>query len=161
MRAWASMILGVSTGILGWFTAVGVYLFPEWRLIGPLFFLLVPQFLIWSSTYLLSRPFLRSWALPAKVLVTGAAYLLVGAIMVGIAAALRPFPGYPLGVIPYWPVGVVFTLFSERFYEPQELILLFAVGIIVVLAAGLVASLLQFRYTQRKEPAMGGPNRPE
>lgn len=155
MKAWSSMILEVSAGILGWFTAVSIYLFSEWRVIGPIFFLLVPPFLVWSSVYFLTRPFLRGWAFPAKVLVTAAAYLLVGAIAIGIAAGVRPFPGYPLGLIPYWPIGVGWVLFSERLFEPQELIVLFSVGATFVLGTGLVTGILQFRERQRKDPAIG------
>ncbi len=90
------------------------------------------------------------------MLVTAAAYLLVGAIAIGIAAGVRPFPGYPLGLIPYWPIGVGWVLFSERLFEPQELIVLSSVGATFVLGTGLIRPSPIPRTTEERSSHRSG-----
>lgn len=148
MKPTNSIVLAVAAGTSGWLIANAVYLYPvQAQLLGPVPFLLISSFLVWAFVHFLTEPLLRGWKLERKLLLSVASYLLVGAVILSVAAARQGFSGALL-LIPIWPVGVVFVLFSSRSFDPQEIFVSLAVGSTLTIASGFTAGLFHLRAWQ-------------
>ncbi len=119
--------MAVSFGFLGAFTFVGI-----------------SSLMMGLSSYLLTQRLLGSRTLSLRIAVSLAGYLIAGTVTISLTALWARFSGVPLILVPFWPLGVAFVLFSERVYDPSPLITLVWTSAVLVVVIGVGAILLSY-----------------
>lgn len=104
------------------------------------------------SGYFLAHRFLAGRSFGVKVGAALVGYFLVGAAVLSVVSGVRGQFASPLIVLPYWPWGVMFVLFSERVYDRAPIAALFEIALFTVLAAGLGVLLFSFWRRLAKMP---------
>ena len=109
-------------------------------------FIIFSPFLVWLGGYLLVRSFFRERQGWKKALLVSIFYVVIGAVLITVAADAGGFGGPSPFLVLIWPIGYVFLLFSDRVFDVSELYRLLWVGLGITLSLGLVSSgLLWFR----------------
>ncbi len=109
-------------------------------------FIIFSPFLVWLGGYLLVRSFFREWLGWKKALLVSIFYVVIGAVLITVAADAGGFGGPSPFLVLIWPIGYVFLLFSDRVFDVSELYRRLWVGLGITLSLGLVSSgLLWFR----------------